>query len=539
MVIYLARRIRWCDPSFRESPGVECGIQSEWCKIDSLRRPPRNKSRCPGVIFLRKNVVFPQSRQRFLTSNRQRQMSSSEPPMIRSDAARRGRRQTKTLLLILAVGFLVFGAAAGTLYYALRPITLRIAVGPPGSNDHKVIEAMTEAFASESRTVRLSPTATAGAAEALALLGAGKADLAVGRGDLEMPADAQTVVILRKNFVVLWSSSGVAGKGSKRKPAPKIKEVADLAGRRVGVIGATPANAALLRVILSAAGVEPDKVTVTQFGTGQLEELARDPSLDAFMAFGPLDSKITADAVAATARTRGEPKFLAIDASEAIALKHPRYESEEIPPSIFNANPAWPDDKVETVSVSHLIVARKALSETTVSAFYRQQFALRQAIARQVPGAAQITKPDTEKEAELPVHRGAAAVIDGTERTFLDRYGDYFWFALLLLSGIGSAGAWLRQYLNRDERDENTGHRNRILALVSRVRTAEFDHELLAMQQEVDAIIEETLGCYDDGAIEEEELAAFGLVLELFDHALSERRAALQTPPSNVLAARR
>jgi len=243
--------------------------------------------------------------------------------------------------------------------------------------------------------------------------------------------------------------------------------------------------------------------------------------------------------VAATARTRGEPKFLAIEASEAIALKHPRYESEEIPPSMFNASPAWPDDKVETVSVSHLIVAPKALSETTVAAFYRQQFALRQAIARQVPGAAQITKPDTEKEAELPVHRGAAAVIDGTERTFLDKYGDYFWFALLLLSGIGSAGAWLRQYLNRDERDENTSHRNRILALVSKVRTAEFDHELLAMQQEVDGIIVETLGCYDDGAIEEEELAAFGLVLELFDHALVERRAALQTAPSNVLAARR
>ena len=32
----------------------------------------------------------------------------------------------------------------------------------------------------------------------------------------------------------------------------------------------------------------------------------------------------------------------------------------------------------------------------------------------------------------------------------------------------------------------------------------------------------------DDGAIEEEELAAFGLVLELFDHAVVERRAALQ-----------
>jgi TRAP transporter TAXI family solute receptor len=466
-------------------------------------------------------------------------MSSVDGTNETSDAARRRRRRSNSLLLVLAVGFLVFGAAAGALYYALRPVTLRIAVGPPGSDDHKVIEAMAQAFASESRTVRLSPITADGAVEALALLGAGKVDLAVGRADLEMPADAQTVAIVRKNFVVLWAPSGLAGKSSKRKPAAKIKEIADLAGHKVGIIGRTPANAALLRVILSAAGVEADKIAVTHFGTAQIEELARDPTLDAFMAVGPLDSKITSDAIAATARARGEPKFLAIDASEAIALKYPRYESEEIPPSVFSANPALPDDKVETVSVSHLIVARKALSETTVAAFYRQLFALRQAIARQVPGAAHITKPDTEKDAELPVHRGAAAVIDGTERTFLDKYGDYFWFALLLLSGIGSAGAWLRHYFNRDEREENTSHRNRILAMVSGVHTAESNQELLAMQREVDAIIGDTLECYDDGAIEEEELAAFGLVLELFNHAIDERRAALQAgtlEPARVAA---
>ncbi|WP_314952819.1 TAXI family TRAP transporter solute-binding subunit [Bradyrhizobium cosmicum] len=455
-------------------------------------------------------------------------MSSSDGTSGTTDPARRERRRANTLLLILAVGFLVFCAAAGALYYALQPVTLRIAVGPAGSDDHKVIQAATEAFASEGRTVKLSLITTDGAVEALALLRAGKAQLAVARGDLEMPADAQTVAVLRKNFVVLWSPSGLAGKSSKKKPAAKIKEIADLAGHRVGVIGRTPANPALLRVILGAAGVESDKVAVAQFGTDQLEELARDRSLDAFMAVGPLDSKITSDAIAATARARGEPKFLAIEASEAIALKHPRYESEEIPPSVFNASPAWPDDKVETVSVSHLILAQKTLPETTVAAFFRQLFAVRQVIARRTPGVAHITKPDTERDGELPVHRGAAAVIDGTERTFLDKYGDYFWFALLLLSGIGSAAAWLRHYLNRDERDETTSHRNKIMAMVSGARTAESNQQLLAMQREVDTIISETLECYDDGAIEEEELAAFGLVLELFDHAIAERRAALQ-----------
>ena len=430
------------------------------------------------------------------------------------------------MLLILAVGFLVFCAAAGALFYVLRPVTLQIAVGPEGSDDHKVIQAAAAAFASDSRTMRLSVVTTSGAAEALALLGAGKVQLAVGRGDLQIPADAQAVAVLRKNFVVLWLSSRRTGR--KKAPAATIKEISDLAGHRVGVIGRTPANEALLRVILSASGVEADKVGVTHFGTDQIEEMARDPNLDAFMAVGPLDSKITSSAIAATAKARGKPKFLAIDTSEAIALKHPRYESEEIPPSVFNAEPAWPDDKVETISVSHLIMAPKALSETTVATFFRELFAVRQVIARQAPGVAHIAKPDTERDADLQVHRGAAAVIEGTERTFLDRYGDYFWFALLLLSGIGSTGAWLRHYLNKDERNENTGHRNRIMAMVSEVRTAESDQRLFALQREVDVIIGQTLECYDDGAIEEEELAAFNLVLELFNHAVVERRASLR-----------
>jgi len=296
----------------------------------------------------------------------------------------------------------------------------------------------------------------------------------------------------------------------------------------------------LLRVILRGSGVDPEKVAVTQFTTRQIEELARDPAIDAFMAVGPLDSKITSEAIAATAKTRGEPKFLAIDASEAIALKHPLYESEEIPPSVFNPSPAWPDDKVETVSISHVIVARKSLSETTVAGFVRQLFAVRQSLAKQVPGAAHLKKPDTDKDAELPVHRGAAAFIDGNERTFLDKYSDYFWFALLLLSGLGSGGAWLRQFLKRDETEETTIHRKEIVAMISRVRTAESAEDLLAMQREVDGIIRDALKSYDDGAIDEDDLAAFGLVLELFHHAVAERHAAMEvgTPELARLRAR-
>lgn len=429
--------------------------------------------------------------------------------------------------MLLAAGLLVFAVAAGALYYALQPVTLRIAVGPPDSDDQKLIQALAQSFTLNRRDIRLAPITTDGAVESLAALGAGKADLAVARGDLDMPAVAETVAIVRQNFVVLWSAPAPAAKGAKRKTAANIKTIDDLAGHRVGIIGKTPANVALLRVILTESGVDADKVAVTQFGTSQTEELARDPTLDAFMAVGPLDSKITADALAATARARGEPKFLPIDVSEAIAQKHPLYESEEIPGSIFNSKPAWPDDKIETISVNHLMVARNSLSETTVAALARQLFASRQTLARQLPGAAHIKKPDTDKDAALPVHRGAAAYIDGTERTFLERYSDYFWFAILVLSGLGSAGAWLNHFLKRDERTKNTEHRDKVLQLISRVREAGAAEDLPPLQREVDGVLRETLEAFDDGAIEEEDLSAFGLVLEQFHYAVADRRAVM------------
>src|SRR5450755_590810 len=213
----------------------------------------------------------------------------------------RRRKRQNTSLLVLAAGIFLFAAAAGGLYYALRPVTLRIAVGPPGSDDQKLIQALAQTFTHDGSAVRLLPITTDGAVESIALMGAAKADLAVARGDLEMPADAQSVAIVRKNVVVLWAPSGLPGKGSK-KPTPKIKEIGDLAGHKVGVIGRTQVNVTLLRVILTESGVNPEKVAITQFGVDQIAEMVRDPMIDAFMIVGPLDSKITLDAIGATAR---------------------------------------------------------------------------------------------------------------------------------------------------------------------------------------------------------------------------------------------
>jgi hypothetical protein len=154
-------------------------------------------------------------------------------------------------------------------------------------------------------------------------------------------------------------------------------------------------------------------------------------------------------------------------------------------------------------------------------------FTVRQSLAREVPTAAKIEKPDTDKDAALPAHQGAAAYIDGNERTFLEKYTDYVWGAILVLSGLGSAGAWLRHYWKRDEREHYTEHRDNLLAIISKVRLAESPDELTAMQGEVDGLLRETLDCYDDQAIDEGDLAAIGLVLDQFNHAVADRRIAI------------
>jgi TRAP transporter TAXI family solute receptor len=451
-------------------------------------------------------------------------MSSSDG--LNADLSLRSRRK-RAPLLVLAAALLLFAAIAGASFLLLRPITLRIAVGPSGSDDQKLIQALAQSFARERSPVRLSLITTAGPVDSIALLGAGTTDLAVTRGDEEMPDGTDSVAILRKNVVVLWSPSGAPRKGSKKESKLKIKGIDELEGHRVGIVGRTPVNVTLLRVILTESGVSPDKVAVTQFSTTQIAEMVRDPTIDAFMTVGPLDSKITSDAINATARVRGEPTFLPIDVSEAIAQKHPLYESEEIPGSSFSSSPARPDDTVETVGVNHLIVALKSLSESAVAGFTRQLFAVRPSLARELPNAAKIEKPDTDKDAALPAHPGAAAYIDGTERTFLDKYSDYIWGGVLLLSLLGSGSAWLRHYIKQDERRLNTLHREKLLAAISRVRKIDSIEELDTLQSEADDTLRETLNGYDDGAIEAGDLSAYGLVLEQFHHAVADRRAAI------------
>lgn len=442
----------------------------------------------------------------------------------------RARRRARGTLMVLAAVLAFFAMAGGITYYVVRPVTLRIAVGPPSSDDVKVIQALSQAFARDHAHIRLRPVITEGAAQSAADLAQGKTDLAIVRGDVDMPKNAGAVAFLRKNFAVIWVPTG----GKK----PKITSIKQLAGKSIGVIGRTKANIDLLNVILDQSGVSPDSVHVTQFSTTGISDALRNSKLDAYLAVGPLNSRITAEAIAATSRAGSEPRFLSLDTAEAIAQKFAAYDSGEIPAGTFNASPPRPDDTVTTITVGHHFMARRTLSDTTIATFARQLFGVRQAVINEFPQSAKIETPDTDKDAAIPAHPGAAAFVDGEEKSFLDKYSDYLWGGIMLLSVMGSVGAWFGGYLRKDERVANSGLRERLLEMLTAARTSDSLEELDAMQAEADTIMRETLHCFEDGAIEEGSLTAFSIALEQFHNAVADRKMFLINLPEKARSPR-
>ena len=446
-----------------------------------------------------------------------------------------------TWLLGIAGALLLIGLAAATAYVVTRPTTLKIAVGPPGSDDVRVVQIIAQHLAREGAAVRLQIVGKEGSGESAAAVDSGEADLAVVRGDMASK-NGQAVVILRKNLLVLFvpaagsaaagapSAAGAAnakskgkGKAAKKKG---IEKIGDLAGKRLGVIGRSQANLALLNTVLMQYGVAPDKVAVTQMSIIDFGPTLREGKFDAIMAVGPTSSRYTAEAVSLASQDKEGPTFLAVDASEAIAQRVPIYESTEIPAGAFGGSPPRPEETVETVGFSHYIVARRDLSESTVGDFAKLVFGARQSLA-ELPGASKIEAPATDKDATVAVHPGAVAYIDGEQKTFFDKYSDLLYWGLFLLSMLGSAAAGLASYAKAGDRIDKLGMLDRLVELIGVARGATSLDQLDDLQGEVDGILKTAIQAVEKGGLEESGLMAFSLALEQTRQAISDRRTLL------------
>lgn len=468
----------------------------------------------------------------------------------------RARRRLRLMLrqtpLVLLLGvFIVTGLAGAAFYFNDRPTTLRIAVGPAGSEDARLVHAIAQQFGRErGSSIRLAPVVKEGPGAAARALQAREVDLAVVRRDVGYPASGQAVVVLHDNVAVLVvpAEGSIAAGGPKPAPAPaasaqrrkrgakvppappapeKIDSIEDLAGRRIGLVGPGMGDREVLDAILRQYQVPPDKVTVVPLDPRDVATSLRNAPVDAILALGPVASPHVAGVIAAASNGRTGPTFLEIGASEAIAARTPVYEEAELKAGVFGGQTPQPPDNVETIAFKHYIVARRSVPEDTVAELTRQLFSVRQTLSGEFPIAARIEKPDTDRDAAVPAHPGAAAYIDDDQKTFFDRYDDFIYLGVMALSGIGSGLAWLAGYFRADTRVRRQKLLERLVEIMKAAREAASLDDLARLDQEIDEILARILLLGDRHDLDQQSLGAYGLALDQTRAAIAARRAAL------------
>lgn len=467
-----------------------------------------------------------------------------------------------TWLMAMAALLLFGGLGAVGFYLFNQPAQLKVAVGPPNSEDVRVMQAIAQQLARDASGLRLRLIIKdGGTREAAKSIDSGEADVAVVRRDVAMPKDGQAVAILRKNVAVFIVPPPEPAKPAA-KPAPRaaarrtaakaaaekkpaIEKFEDLIGRRLGIIGRSQGNIDLLKAILRQHNIgadkivilgpdaqaqpnAPDKINVVQLDPNNVTAAVRDSKADAFLAVGPVSSPITADAIAAAARGKEPPTFLAVDGSEAITERNPIYESTEIKAGAFGGAPPRPDESIETIGVNHYIVAHRKLSQDVVANFLKQLFAVRNALTPEMASAAKIEAPDTEKGASVPVHPGAAAFIDGEMKTFIERYNELLYLGLMVLSFLGSGLAGIWSYSKSGDRILKLKALDDLVNLTKAARSAESAGALDELQAQADEAFAKMVRDVANNAFDETTLSAFSVSFDQVRAAIADRRAVLK-----------
>ncbi len=449
----------------------------------------------------------------------------------------------QTWLLTLGVLLLIGSLIGAGLYVESQPTTLRIAVGPPSGEDAHLVQAIAQQLNRDRAGIRLKPVLKDSATDSAAAVDSHDADLAVIRRDRGYPREGLAIAVLRENVAVVIVPAagslaavggGTANAGKRtartRTPPPppkKIEKIEQIAGRTVGVIGHSSGNAELLAIVLKQYEIPADKVKVVPLDPDDVKGALRATPVDVIFGAGPVTSAYFADAIAASGKGDDKPKLLEIDAAAAIAKRLPVYASAEIKKGVFGGHAPLPEDDLDTISVSHYIVARKSLSEGVAGDITKLLFGVRQSLASEYPAIAQMTKPDTDKDAAVLAHPGAAAFIDNEQKTFFDKYSDFIYLGIMVFSGLGSGAAWLTSYSRADDRIRKLKALENLLDIAGAVRLAQTHEQLDILRADIDELVRRTMRQVERNALDESAMVAFSIALNQAQSAVAERRALL------------
>ncbi len=430
----------------------------------------------------------------------------------------------RLVLLVGAVG-LASGASLLAYRYYTRPVTLSVAVGSIDGEAAKAMSAIASQLVSTNAAVRLNVIDSGTAVEAAKAFSAGKADLAVVRGDVGDLSQAQAVVVV-SHVVVLMIVP----------PGSTIDSIDKLKGRRVGVISGE-ANARIVDVLSREYGLDRKKV-FKDIALSDARRAVQSKEVSALLVVIPLAGKylsLVRDFF--QQGSKALPVLLPIDSAGAIAQAERAYESFDVPKGTLRGSPPVPEDDLTTLRASLYLVAHKKLSTDLITSLTLTIMKVRRELLSEQPIFAQITAPSTDQDAWLPLHPGAAAVYNSTQQSFMDEYGNWIYLTPMALGGAATilAAAW--KFLGLGQPAIGQGPLDSLYALGRRIRKAGTEAELSDIEEEIDDILnaQRTKSARgDENAVDD---ATLNVAAHRLEGLIHDRRNMLARKPAIVSAA--
>ncbi len=422
----------------------------------------------------------------------------------------------------LLAGLVCVALGAGVVgyrYYS-KPVSLSLAVGSFDGEAIKVASIIAGRLDATKSPVRIRVVPTDNVLESAKLFSAGKTDLAIVRADVGDLSQARSVVLVNKSVVMILALPGTS-----------LTSVEKLKGHTVGVVGGE-----INQKIVDALKKEfdlADKVTFKSLAPADVPRAIKAKEASAFLVVIPLNEKYLS---LVRSFFRGDhntfPTVIPVESAGAIADLEGAFESFDVPLGTLRGNPPVPDADVTTLRIGSYLVADKKLDADLITSLTQALINARNDLVRDQPLLSGIAAPDTDPDAYIAVHPGAAAFYNGTQQSFMDRYSNWIYLTPMVLGALASifAAAW--RFLGIERQDPEGAAMKTLFALPRRIREVTSEAELTEIENEVDAALDAEMANAVRSENSQDITTLISLANRLEEAIHRRRRAIAATPPA-------
>jgi TRAP-type uncharacterized transport system substrate-binding protein len=402
--------------------------------------------------------------------------------------------------------------------------TLTFAVGGPNSEEARFATRLAKVLKNTHSKLRLRIVNNADNAKAVAQFERRDADLAVLRTDAKIPPRARAIAILDHDLVLLLSP------GNK-----KIKSFDDLKKQKKIAVWADGDNsAAFIRNIFEFAesGDTASRVQAAPPGS----------TLDKLFASG-FGAVIVVAHATRVMKDKGYTQFArkggftlnAIEAAKALARKIPGISAETVEAGMLSSSPQIPEEDLDTLGLQWLLVAQSRISTTNAADLARVVYENKAELALDDGFASKIEPAETDKNAFVMAHPGAAEYINDDIKSFMERYSDVMYLGAGALSIIGSIFAAFYAKVTRVCPEKASALATAILTVGEKIEHAHTMDQLEALQDELEKILRGVVVGLRDGTISSDGLETFKLGHEFVRGEIDLRREYLKRHGDEVV----